>query len=236
MVYKTIEALKKKGYDVLNFRTEKEAVDYLKSSIKNKTIGFGGSQTLTSLDLRHALAEDNIVYVPDFPREGETFYSTAMKAINTDIYMLSANAISEDGDIINIDGTGNRLASSLFGHEKVIYIVGQNKIGGSLETAIHRARNIAGPKNALRLHCKTPCAISVKSKLEEKFRETHLDAEKIEQLEWQKFIEDFDETQIETHCYDCKSPDRICGSLLIHMIKPDSMKAEVIIINEKLGF
>lgn len=236
MLHDTIVALRKKGYEVTLFPTGSDAVAYLKDSIAGKTIGFGGSQTLTELDLRHALAEKNTIYAPDFPPEGETFYSTALKAVNTDIYMLSANAISEDGDIINIDGTGNRLAGSLFGHKKVIYIVGRNKIGGTLADAIRRARNIAGPKNALRLHCKTPCAMAVRKRLEEKFRETHHAEEKIDRMEWQRFIEELDEAQLGTHCYDCKSTDRICGSLLIHLVKPDAMPAEVIIIDENLGF
>lgn len=230
------EKLEGKDYTVSVFNTSVDAVQYLKESIKGKTIGFGGSQTLTDLNLRTVLADYNTVYVPDFAPEGETFRSTAMKAMDTDIFLLSANAVSEDGAIINIDGTGNRLAGSLFGHEKVFYIIGQNKIGGTLEEAVSRARNIAGPKNALRLHCKTPCAMAVVQRLESAFREKHGMDGDIDQLEWQKFIECLDEKELDTHCYDCKSPQRICGSLLIHLVCPHGMKAEVVIIKEPLGF
>lgn len=228
--------LEDKGFQVRICRTKQEAVDYLSDTIKGKTIGFGGSQTLTELDLRHTLAENNTVVVPDFAPEGETFRSTAKKAMDTELFFLSANAVSEDGNIVNIDGTGNRLAGSLFGHEKVYYVIGENKIGGTLEEAIHRARNIASPKNALSLHCETPCAMAVVQRLEQKYRETVSAEEPLDELEWQRFIERLDEAELNTHCYDCNSPQRICGSLLIHLTRPDSMEAEVIIIQEPMGF
>lgn len=233
---KTMEEFERKGYKVIKFQTGKEAVEYLKSSITGKTVGFGGSQTLTQLDLRHVLAEENQVYVPDFPSEGETFDSTARKASNTDIFLLSANAVSKEGDIINIDGIGNRLAASLFGPGKVIYVIGKNKIGGTLEEAISRARNIASPKNALRFRHKTPCAMAVIKCLEKEFREKYHVTGEIDQLEWQRFIEKLDESELNTHCYNCKSPSRICGSLLVHMRKPDGVETEVIIIDEDFGF
>lgn len=237
MELKSITAnLEQKGYEVSVFDTGAEAVRYLKGSITGKTVGFGGSQTLTELNLRNELAENNILYVPDFAPDGETFRSTATKAFDTDLFFLSANAVSDNGEIVNIDGTGNRLAGSLFGHEKVYYVIGQNKIGGTLEQAIHRARNVASPKNALRLHCKTPCAMAVVKELEQRFREMHNEGGDIDQLEWQRFIEGLTDTELNTHCYDCKSPQRICGSLLIHLTKPSSMKAEIILIKENFGF
>lgn len=225
--------LENKGYEVSIFDDEEEVVNYLKNEIVEKTVGFGGSQTLTQLDLRFILAEKNQVLVPDFAPEGETFDSTAKKAINTDVYLLSANAVSENGELVNIDGVGNRLAGSLFGHEKVYYIIGENKIGGNLEEAINRARNVASPKNALRLHCKTPCALTVLNDLKEKYNQTY---QEDDQLQWQRFIEELTEEELNTKCYDCKSPDRICNSLLIHYFKPDSMDAEIIIIKKDKGF
>ena len=74
--------------------------------------------------------------------------------------MTSANAISETGEIINIDGTGNRVAAMLYGHEALYIIAGINKLTPDLPSAIERARNIAAPLNARRLSCKTPCAMS----------------------------------------------------------------------------
>lgn len=79
-------------------------------------------------------------------------------------------------------------------------------------------------------------AMAVMEPLEQKFRERYHVTGEIDSLAWQQFLEELDESEFHTQCYDCKSPDRICGSLLIHLTKPDSMDAEVIIIDEQLGF
>ena len=75
------------------------------------------------------------------------------------LYLSSVNGLAETGEIINIDGTGNRVASGLYGHKKVYFIVGRNKLAPDYDAALWRARNIAGPKNAQRLQKKTPCAV-----------------------------------------------------------------------------
>ena len=77
-----------------------------------------------------------------------------------DIYISSVNGISENGEIVNIDNTGNRVAAISYGPKKVYLVVGKNKIAPTLEAAIYRARNIAGPLNAKRLKRKTPCALN----------------------------------------------------------------------------
>ena len=81
-----------------------------------------------------------------------------MEAIATDVYLSSVNGIAKTGEIVNIDGNGNRIASTVFGHKKLYLIVGKNKIADDLDGAIWRARNIASPLNAKRLNVKTPCA------------------------------------------------------------------------------
>jgi len=158
-IEKTITSLEKNGYIVSFFHTSEEAVRYLESSIQKKTIGFGGSRTLTDLDLHARLSKNNVVLNPDFPEDGETFISTAMKSLDTEYYILSANGLSEDGVIVNIDAAGNRLSSSLFGHKKVYYVIGTNKITENIEQAVWRARNVAAPKNALRYRLNTPCVV-----------------------------------------------------------------------------
>lgn len=199
-IAKTIKSLENNGYKVSFFKTGEEAVKYLENTVENKTIGFGGSRTLTDLDLQNRLSKKNRVWNPDFPEEGESFRSTAMKSLDSDYYFLSANGLSEDGIIVLLDATGNRLGGSLFGHKKVYYVIGTNKIAENLEQAIWRVRNIAAPKNAVRFQLKTPCAVRGDK------------------------------------CYDCKSPDRICNSLLIHLKKTDACEVEIVLIDEALGF
>ena len=75
------------------------------------------------------------------------------------MFLTSVNGVTEDGILINLDGTGNRVAGSLFGHKKVYFIVGKNKIAPDMEKSIWRVRNIAAPHNAQRLKLRTPCAI-----------------------------------------------------------------------------
>ena len=90
---------------------------------------------------------------------GTPAVETHTKAASADIYLSSVNAIAETGELINIDGTGNRVASTLYGHKKLYLVAGTNKIAKDYDAALWRARNIASPKNAQRLSKKTPCAI-----------------------------------------------------------------------------
>ena len=141
------------------FENREKAADYLNSVINDKTVGFGDSLTLLEMDLYNLLRKHNGVHDPAHLGEGETFEQVAKKCFDTEIFITSLNAISETGELINIDGTGNRVAASLFGHEKVYFVAGVNKIEPTLERAIWRARNIAAPLNAKRLQRGTPCSI-----------------------------------------------------------------------------
>ena len=91
--------------------------------------------------------------------EGKSVQEVLCEAMHTDVYLTSANGAGEDGTLVNIDGTGNRVASTLYGHKKVYFVVGINKFEENLEKAIFRARNVSAPLNAKRLNRKTPCAV-----------------------------------------------------------------------------
>ncbi len=150
-----------RGFKVSLFDNVSEAVNYLNEVIDKTTVGCGGSITLKEIGIFDSLAEHNEVWWHGKGVQLKEYggANVMQKAMNTEIYITSANAISEQGQIINIDGRGNRLASTLFGHKKVYFIVGKNKIAENYEKALWRARNIAAPKNAQRLGMKTPCAI-----------------------------------------------------------------------------
>ena len=81
------------------------------------------------------------------------------EAATTEVYLTSANGVAETGELINIDGNCNRIASSVYGHKRVYFVVGINKIEPDYDRALWRARNVAAPKNAQRLGRKTPCAV-----------------------------------------------------------------------------
>lgn len=156
---KTAQSLEKNGYQVSVFSTLEEADRYLNQQIDSTTVGIGGSMTIEEMGSFKTLSDHNQVYWHWHPADGLTVDDTRKKAMNTAIYLSSVNAISEEGEIVNIDGAGNRLASTLYGHAKVYFIVGSNKICENLHQAIDRARNVAAPLNGKRLDCKTPCAV-----------------------------------------------------------------------------
>ena len=194
--FSTVEKnLRDRGYKVCSFGSGKEAADYLVAELKGKSVGIGGSMTIKELGLYDRLSEDSTVYW-----HWETGPETRADAASAQVHLTSVNGFAETGEIINIDGAGNRVASTLYGHEKIYYIVGRNKLAKTYDDALWRARNIASPKNARKLGRKTPCAVN---------------ADK---------------------CYDCKSPDRICRGLVVMWEPMMNMEAEVILIDEELGF
>lgn len=153
------KALRKNRYEVSVFESKNTATEYLTSLFNNEVIGFGDSETMVKMELKKKLSATNTVIDPKDGKDNDEFLAIAKKCLTADIFMTSVNALTENGVIINIDGTGNRVAGSLFGHKKVYYIVGKNKIAPDIESAIWRARNIAAPQNATRLGLKTPCAV-----------------------------------------------------------------------------
>lgn len=148
---KNLEAL---GYKTKIFSTGAEAAAYLNGEIDGTTVGIGGSMTVKELGLFDLLSAHNEVFW-----HWVNGVQERLKAKDAKVYITSANGLAETGEIINIDGAGNRVASMLYGHEKVYFVVGRNKLAPTYDEALWRARNIAAPKNAQRLNCKTPCAV-----------------------------------------------------------------------------
>lgn len=148
---KTVKHLKSRGFEARVFQTGAEAADYLCAALSGEEIAFGGSMTLTELGLFERLSEQNKVY-------WHWKESSKEAAASAPVYLTSANALAETGEIINIDGSGNRVVSTLHGRKKVYFIVGVNKIAKDFDSALWRARNIASPLNARRLNKNTPCA------------------------------------------------------------------------------
>jgi len=142
------------GFQTAFFQTKETAVDYLTGQIVGRTVGFGGSMTVREMGLFDALSAKNVC-IWHHRVAGEETRQLATKAR---IYVTSANAVSETGEIVNIDGTGNRLAMTLYGPEKTYFVVGRNKITPDLASAMDRAKNVAAPKNAQRFKLKLPCA------------------------------------------------------------------------------
>lgn len=143
--------LEQEGFVTSYFETGEEACAYLGQKLDQTTIGFGGSVTVQELGLYDKLASHNTCL-------WHWQSSDVLDASRTRAYICSLNGVSENGELINIDGSGNRVASGLFGHQELYFVIGVNKIAPDFESALWRARNIAAPKNAQRLGRNTPCA------------------------------------------------------------------------------
>ena len=151
--------LEKLGYVVTCFDTKNDASKYLNKTIDHTSVGICGTLTVEEMGLYESLGEHNEVHWHWQPGEGETPQDVRERIAKCDIFISSVNGLAETGEIVNIDGRGDRVANTIHGHKKVYFIVGENKIAENFEKALWRARNIAAPLNAKRLNRKTPCAV-----------------------------------------------------------------------------
>ncbi|MDY6827221.1 MAG: lactate utilization protein [Bacillota bacterium] len=141
-------------------KNRREAAKWVLSHIQpHSTVGIGGSETINELKIELLLKEKGCtVYWHWHAKNPEEAAMIRHKAMNADTYLCSSNAISEDGRLVNIDGTGNRVASMVFGPKKVLVVAGINKIAENLDNALQRVKDVACPLNARRLGLNTPCA------------------------------------------------------------------------------
>lgn len=151
---KVENSLRQRGFAVKTFATGAEAAAYLDSAVDAKTVGLGGSLSLQEMGVYERLSAHNTVYW-----HWVNGAEDRVRSASAQVYITSANGLAETGEILNIDGYGNRIASTLYGHEKVYFVIGRNKLAPTYDEALWRARNIAAPKNAQRLGKKTPCAV-----------------------------------------------------------------------------
>ena len=147
--------LESKNYTCNIFDKSEDAIKYLSDKISNTSVGFGGSITLEQIGLYDALKQNNEVH---WHWNGADKVERDL-ARTSKVYISSVNGISMDGQIVNIDGTGNRVSSIQYGHDLVVFVLGINKIEENVDKAIERAKNIAAPLNAKRLNKNTPCVI-----------------------------------------------------------------------------
>lgn len=142
--------------------TAEEAVKKVSELIEDgSSVTWGGTMTVRDLGIPQVLKDRGTLEVLDrdlveTPEDKQGMY---LKAFSADVYLSSANAISEDGVIVNIDGNGNRVAAITWGPKKVIFVIGLNKVAQTVEAALARARSTASPINAARFDIKTPCQV-----------------------------------------------------------------------------
>ena len=158
-----VNSLKSRHFDAYYVKTKEEALEKILELIpKEDTVSWGGSQTLAELNVQNTLKEKAYKVIDrDLGKTREEKLDLMRKALLSDTYLMSSNAISEDGQLFNIDGNGNRVAALCFGPKSVIVVAGMNKIVKNIEDAYVRSRTIAAPTNAQRFEgIKTPCYIN----------------------------------------------------------------------------
>ena len=155
-----IKNLKRRNMEAFYCKTAKEATDKILEMIPNgSSITWGGSLTIREMGLPDILRQKGTYEVldRDLVKDNEEKVKMYVRAFTANVYLSSANAISEDGVIVNIDGNGNRVAAITWGPQKVIFVIGLNKVAQTTDAALARARGTASPINAARFDINTPC-------------------------------------------------------------------------------
>jgi len=157
---KVIDALQKHHFDAHYCETKEDALHLILELIpQNHIVSWGGSETLDEIGIKELIKENGYEVIDrDMAKSPEERTELMKKALLSDTFLMSCNAISEDGQLVNVDGNGNRVAAMIFGPKSVIVVAGMNKIAKNLEDAMQRARTIAAPANVQRFKdMKTPC-------------------------------------------------------------------------------
>ena len=194
-VIKSLEKRNMKGYYA------KDRDEALKLALEligeGSTVTMGGGMSVHEIGLVEALKKGNYDFIDR--DEMPDRRAAALKAYEADAFLMSTNAMTKDGILVNIDGFGNRVSAMAFGPEKVIVIAGMNKICSDIDEAVKRARNVAAPCNVQRFGLDTPCSKT-------------------------------------GTCFNCTSPDCICGQFLITRFSMVPDRIHVILVNDVLGF
>ncbi len=162
---KCLDALNKKGFHAQGVPDKETAVRKILEIIgEDETVGAGGSMTLEETGVVDTLLErGNTVYSSNVAKKtGMDKEEARKKAMTADVFLSSTNALTLEGDLINIDAIGNRVAGMFYGPDKVVIVTGSNKLTENPHTAIRRIKDIACPLNTKRLGLNTPCAITGK--------------------------------------------------------------------------
>ncbi|MBR3763696.1 MAG: lactate utilization protein [Clostridia bacterium] len=156
LIRTTAAALQKRGFTVHCAETGAEAAQHVLSLVQpGMSVGAGGSMTIRELGLAEAIRDLGCDVHWHWLEEGPAAFGPAREA---DLYLCSANAVTAEGQLVNIDGTGNRVAAMIHGPKQVVAVAGVNKlVDGGIPTAIARIKREACPPNARRLNLPFPC-------------------------------------------------------------------------------
>jgi len=157
---KVVAALEKNGFTAAYFPDSSSAATHLLSLVPDGgSVGLGGSITIRAMDIPQQLIQKGCTLLDHWNVKltPEERYSVRRKQLTADVFLCSSNAVTMQGELVNVDGAGNRVAAMMFGPGRVIIVVGMNKLVNTLEEAHARIKTIAAPTNNKRLNFSNPC-------------------------------------------------------------------------------
>ena len=157
-----VKQLKSRHFDAYYCATKEEALAQALSLIpEGSSVGWGGALSAHQIGLMDAVRAGNYqAFDRDACKTPEEIAQMGIKCLGADVFLTGANALSLDGQMVNIDGTGNRLAGIIYGPKSVIVIAGMNKVEDTLDAAVQRARTVAAPMNQQRFQLNNPCTVT----------------------------------------------------------------------------
>lgn len=211
IVEKTMENLRKNNMAAYYVETKDEVVPLIKKLVPDgSTVANGGSETLKETGVMELLESGCYDFADRRGLEGDDIRNCYIKAFGSDAFFCSSNAVTQNGELYNVDGNSNRVACIVYGPKKVIMVVGVNKIVENLDAAVKRVKELAAPPNTKRLDRNTPCAVTGKC--------ISLDRDSAEM------------------CDGCRSDERICCNFVVSSYQRHKDRINVIIVNENLGY
>ena len=210
----TLENLRRNNFEAVYVSTAADALTALKSYLTpGCTIGVGGSVTLDEIGAMALFRSGEYNFLDRYaPNLTPAQLKEIMReALLSDVFVMSTNAITENGELYNVDGRSNRTAPLLFGPDSVVVVAGVNKIVCDIDEAIRRHKTIAAPANSARLHCNNPCVRTGKCV---------------------SLMRQNDESM----CAGCSSEDRICANYVVSARQREAGRIKVILVGETLGF
>lgn len=210
-IEKTGKALESNNMQFYYAETSLQAKDRVENLLnKGETVANGGSMTLEECGIMALLRSGKYNFLDRSACPPEEVQEVYHKAFSSDTYLCSANAITENGELYNVDGNGNRVACLIYGPKQVIVVAGYNKIVKDISSAIDRVKNLSAPANAVRLNCDTYCSKTG------------------ECVSMNKVNSSIGE--------GCNSDSRICCSYVVSARQRTKNRIKVIIVAEELGY
>ena len=214
-IRRTVQALEKNGMIVYRAKDRWAAADVVESLLHpGDSIGVGGSATIDECSILELIRGDDYSFIDRYEQglSRDEVRARHVQALGADVYITGTNAITENGLLYNVDGSGNRIAAIAFGPKSVIVIAGSNKIVRDLNEAVIRVKSLAAPANCKRLACDTYCnAAGACSSLADPATAAAMGA-------------------------GCRSDGRICCDYLVSGPQRVKGRIKVIIVDEPLGF